>query len=154
VDVVLVPAGGGEPLGSGPGGMRILEDGSNTGHRIGIVEGSLPPGGGGPPQHSHREHTETFYVVAGTVRFISAGEHVDVTTGGLVTAPIGVPHTFSNPDPEVWATFMCTVAPDRYVDYFRELTALGAESRGGRNVEANLALMARYATEPYRPSPR
>ncbi len=55
----------------------------------------------------HRDH----YVVSGTVRFTSAAEHIDVTTGGMLTAPIGVPHTFSNPDPEVSATFMCTIPP-------------------------------------------
>lgn len=149
MDVIFVPAGGGEMLGSRPGGMRILEDGAGTGHRIGIVKGSLPPGAGGPPQHIHREHTETFYVVSGTVRFVSAGEHIDVTAGGLLTAPIGVPHTFSNPSPHEWATFMCTVAPDRYIGYFRELEILGSRP-GGMDQKANLELMASYATEPYR----
>jgi hypothetical protein len=43
MDVVLVPAGAGEVL-AGPSGMRILEDGSNTGHRIGVMEDRLPPG--------------------------------------------------------------------------------------------------------------
>lgn len=145
MDMVLVPAESGEDL----GGMRILEDGSHTGHRIGVVGGRLPPGSSGPPQHVHRRHTETFFVVSGTVRFISAAEHVDVTAGGIVTAPIGVPHTFANPDPDEWADFTCTVAPDLYIDYFRELATMHARP-GGMDVEANLALMARYATEPYR----
>lgn len=146
--VIFVPAGSGEAIGD-PGGLRILEDGSNTGHRIGIIQGRLPPAAGGPPQHIHRQHTETFYVVSGTVRFFSAGEQVDVTAGGMVTAPIGVPHTFSNPDPAEWADFMCTVAPDLYIDYFRKLAVLRARP-GGMDEKANLELMAGYATEPYR----
>jgi hypothetical protein len=58
--VVHVAANEGEVL-AGPKGIRILEDGSNTGHRIGFLEARLPPGIDGPPQHIHREHSETFY---------------------------------------------------------------------------------------------
>ena len=149
MDVVHIPAAGGEVL-AGPNRIRILEDGSNTGHRIGFLEARLPPGSGGPPQHIHRAHSETFYVVSGTMRFTSADEDVDVSAGGLVTAPIGAPHTFSNPDPDEWAIFICTVAPDLYIGYFREMTALVA--RDDRvDEDAALAVMARYATDPYRP---
>ncbi len=146
MNVIVVPAGGGEELGP----MRIREDGSHTGHRIGVVEGTLPPGTDGPPQHIHRQHTETFYVVSGTVRFTCAAEYIDVTTGGMLTAPIGVPHTFSNPDPDVSATFMCTVAADLYIAYFRDLAALTRS--GDADEQTHLDLMARYATEPYTPS--
>jgi mannose-6-phosphate isomerase-like protein (cupin superfamily) len=155
MDVVLVPAGGGEVL-PDPVRIRVLEDGSNTGHQVGVVELVCPPGSGGPPQHIHRKHSETFYVVSGTMRFTSAGEHVDVSAGGLVTAPIGVPHTFSNPDPDEWATCIGTVAPDLYIGYFRELAALAAQRGGAYEISemdqnAVRELMARYATEPYRP---
>ena len=151
MDIILVPAGGGEVLDSRRG-MRILEDGSKVGHRIGVMADRLPPGSGGPPQHFHRQHSVTFYVLSGTMRFTSADEHVDVSAGGLVTAPIGVPHTFSNPDPAEWAAFTCTVAPDLYIGYFRELSALQAQSRAGEVDEnAILEVMARYATDPYLP---
>jgi mannose-6-phosphate isomerase-like protein (cupin superfamily) len=152
IDVVLVPATGGELL-AGPNQIRILEDGSNTGNRIGFLEARLPPGSGGPPQHIHRAHSETFYVVAGTMRFTSADKDLDVSAGGLVTAPIGAPHTFANPDPDEWTIFVCTVAPDLYIHYFREGTALAGRD-GRMDQDAYLALMARYATEPYRPPGR
>jgi len=150
--VVHVAANEGEVL-AGPNRIRILEDGSNTGHRIGFLEARLPPGIDGPPQHIHREHSETFYVVSGTMRFTSADQSVDVAAGGLVTAPVGAPHTFSNPDPDEWASFVCTVAPDLYIGYFREVTALQA-GPAGADARAVLQVMARYATEPYRPSAR
>ena len=152
MDVVLVPAGGGEVLAASTG-MRILEDGSHTGHRVGLMVDRLPPGGGGPPQHIHRKHSETFYVLSGTMRFTSAEEHVDVRAGGVVTAPIGIPHTFSNPNPAEWAAFSCTVAPDLYIGYFRELSALIAQSGSLDQVDENaiLEVMARYSTEPYLP---
>ena len=75
----------------GPISLRILEDGSHTGHRVGVVWSSLPPGTPGPPQHIHREHDETFFVVSGTVRFTSGTEELDVPTGDLLTTPIGTP---------------------------------------------------------------
>jgi mannose-6-phosphate isomerase-like protein (cupin superfamily) len=152
MDVVHVAADAGEVL-AGPNRIRILEDGSNTGHRIGFVDARLPPGTDGPPQHIHREHSETFYVVSGTMRFTSADRSVDVAAGGLVTAPIGAPHTFSNPDPAEWAAFVCAVAPDLYLGYFRAVTALQG-AHGSVDQQAVLDLMARYATEPYRPPSR
>jgi hypothetical protein len=69
-----------------------------------------------------------------------------------VTAPVGVPHTFSHPDPAEWAAFTCTVAPDLYIGYSRDLAALEAQLGGLGEVDekAILEIMARYATEPYR----
>ncbi|MFD1531309.1 cupin domain-containing protein [Pseudonocardia aurantiaca] len=149
MDVVLVGPGGGEVVMDGPIRIRILEDGTNTGHRIGITENVLAPSITGPPQHIHREHVETFFVLSGTVRFTSGAEHADVTGGGLLTVPIGVPHTFANPDADEPATFLCTVTPDRYIDYFRELGAL-RPGPDGLDPAGILAIMSRYATEPYR----
>ena len=54
--------------------FRILDDGGPTAGRIGLVECDLVPGWGGPPQHIHREHDETFYVLTGTVRFTSGSD--------------------------------------------------------------------------------
>jgi mannose-6-phosphate isomerase-like protein (cupin superfamily) len=130
--------------------IRILEDGTHTGHRAGLIEGSLPPGSQGPPQHIHREHDEMFFVVSGTVRFISGADHLDVPAGELVTAPIGTPHTFANPDPSQSATMLCTVTPDRFVNYFRELGALAARSQRA-SPSAIFEVMSHYATEPYKP---
>ena len=119
MDVVLAGPDDGELIMNGPIRIRILEDGTNTGHRIGITENVLAPATIGPPQHIHREHVEAFFVVSGTVRFTSGTEHADVSAGGLLTVPIGVPHTFANPDADEPATFLCTVTPDRYISYFR-----------------------------------
>ncbi|MGC9665549.1 cupin domain-containing protein [Planosporangium sp. 12N6] len=150
MSVRLVTPDTAETIAVGPLHIRVLEDGSHTGHRLGLVEVSLAPGSPGPPQHVHREHDETFFVLSGTVRFISGTDHLDVPGGDLVTAPIGTPHTFANPDRDRPATMLCTVTPDRYVNYFREL---GELARGGEGADplAILDVMSRYATEPYRP---
>ncbi|MCU1628646.1 MAG: hypothetical protein JWP64_3595 [Pseudonocardia sp.] len=139
----------GEVVLDGPIRIRILENGTNTGHRLGVTENVLAPATTGAPQHIQREHVETFFVVSGTVRFTSGTEHADVPAGGLLTAPIGVPRTFANPDADEPATFLCTFTPDRYIDYFRELGAL-RPGPDGLDPAVVLDLMSRYATEPYR----
>ena len=57
--VNVVPTDGGEHLVAGPVVHRVLEDGSSTGGRLGLLEGRYPAGWTGPPPHVHREHEET-----------------------------------------------------------------------------------------------
>ncbi|MCX4909024.1 cupin domain-containing protein [Streptomyces sp. NBC_00878] len=148
--VKYVAADGGELIDNGPIQIRIVEDGSNTSHRVGLTEVHIAPSTQGPPQHLHRVHEEVFYVVSGLIRFTSAEEHIDVKRGGLITAPIGAPHTFANPDPDEPAVMLVTYTPDRYIRYFREMGALGV-GPGGIKAEATLELMRGYDTEPYPP---
>ena len=130
--------------------FRVLDDGTSTAGRLGVVALDLPPGWGGPPQHVHREHDETFYVLQGTVRFTSGTDTLLATPGQLVTAPIGDPHTFANADTDAPASLVCSVTPERYLDYFRELASLAASATGPLDPAQVLEVMSRYATEPYR----
>ena len=129
--------------------IRILEDGSHTDHRLGIVEVKMPPRVGGPPQHIHRKHDETFFVISGTPTFTCGGETITVQPGTLVTAPPGTPHSFANPG-EQPVVMLCTVTPDLYIDYFRALGSLHAGPNGLDPKEVG-EVMARYATEFVRP---
>ncbi len=61
--------------------FRILDNDTPTSGRLGVVECALAPGWGGPPQHVHRAHDETFYVLTGTVRFSSGTQHLIATPG-------------------------------------------------------------------------
>jgi mannose-6-phosphate isomerase-like protein (cupin superfamily) len=65
----VVGLDGGELIHLGPVQIRILEDGTTIGHRLGLAEIRLPPRAQGPPQHEHAQHDEGLYVVSGTVRF-------------------------------------------------------------------------------------
>ena len=69
----------------------------------------------------------------------------------MVTVPIGDPHTFANADADAPASLLCTVAPERYIGYFRELSKLQPDTDGRLNPADVRTLMARYATDPYRP---
>ncbi|MFJ9774404.1 cupin domain-containing protein [Kitasatospora sp. NPDC101157] len=142
----VVGPGEGETIVLGTTRMRVLEDGSHTGHRLAIAESVLAPHTQGPPQHRHGRHDEGFYVLSGTVRFTVGKEDHDAPAGTLVVVPPGIPHTFANPTDEP-AVMLSTFTPDLYVQYFRDLQeALD----GGRPLtpRANLDAMSRYATEP------
>jgi quercetin dioxygenase-like cupin family protein len=143
MSLTIVDITGGDALRAGPMTVRVLEDGSHTEHRLGILEVTIPPRLAGPPQHVHRQHDETFYVVSGNPTFTSGGEIIEAKPGMLVTAPPGTPHTFGNESDES-AVMLLTVTPDLYVGYFRELAA---QPPGPLDPEAVGEIMSRYATE-------
>src|SRR5204863_9704109 len=62
MSIHLVGPNDGEQSGGGPIRCRIIEDGSHTQHRLGLIEATVPPGPGGPPQHVHHQHDEIFIV--------------------------------------------------------------------------------------------
>lgn len=144
--IQVVGPSDGEQAGGGPIRCRIIEDGSNTQHRLGLIEAIVPPGPGGPPQHIHREHDEVFIVTQGMLRFTSGTDNVDVAAGACVTVPSGTAHTFSNPFDES-AIFICTLTPDLYIDYFRDLAQLFAGNSGQPDPAEIARSMAKYSTQ-------
>ncbi|MFI9270801.1 cupin domain-containing protein [Kitasatospora sp. NPDC052896] len=144
--VSVVGPGDGETILLGTTRLRVLEDGSNTGHRLGLAESVLAPHTPGPPQHRHAQHDEGFYVISGTVRFTVGEKDYDATAGTLVMVPPGAPHTFANLTDQP-AVMLSTFTPDLYVQYFRDMRDMIA---GGRALspQVNIQVMGRYATEP------
>ncbi|MFF2848381.1 cupin domain-containing protein [Streptomyces sp. NPDC058001] len=144
--VSVVGPDDGETIFLGRTRLRVLEDGSNTGHRIGLAESVLAPHTPGPPQHRHAEHDEGFYVISGSVRFTVGEKDYDAVAGTLVMVPPGAPHTFANVTDQP-AVMLSTFTPDLYVRYFRDLRDMIA---GGQTLtpEATIRVMSRYATEP------
>jgi mannose-6-phosphate isomerase-like protein (cupin superfamily) len=145
----VVDATAGQTLAAGPITIRILEDGSHTDHRLGIVEVKLPPGTSGPPQHVHGRHDETLFVVSGAPTVTCGGETITAQPGTPVTVPPGTPHTFANPGAQPVVMF-CTVTPNLYIEYFRDLATL-VPGPGGLDPKEVAAVMARYATEVVHP---
>ena len=146
MSIHVVEPNGGEQSGGGPIRCRIIEDGSHTEHRLGLVEATVPVGPATPPQHVHREHDETFIVTQGRLRFTSGNDSVDVEAGSCVVVPARTPHTFSNPFSHP-ARFICTVTPDRYVEYFRDLSRLPVDEQGFLDPADIGRTMAKYATD-------
>jgi mannose-6-phosphate isomerase-like protein (cupin superfamily) len=146
-EISVVGPEGGEPTLTGPANVRIIEDGRTTSGRLGMAEIVLAPHTGGPPQHRHRQHDEGFYVVSGTVRFTTGETAFDAPPRTLVMVPPGAPHTFANPGDEP-AVMLNTFTPDLYVQYFRDLRDLAAETGQPPSPPQIAHVMARYATEP------
>ncbi|MFE0171062.1 cupin domain-containing protein [Streptomyces sp. NPDC059002] len=144
--VSVVRPGDGETIMLGTTRLRVLEDGSNTGHRLGLAESVLAPHTPGPPQHRHAQHDEGFYVISGTVRFTIGDQDHDATAGTFLMVPTGAPHTFANPTDQP-AVMLSTFTPDLYVQYFRDLRDMIASGRA-MTPQATLRTMSRYATEP------
>ncbi|WP_326708207.1 cupin domain-containing protein [Streptomyces sp. NBC_01474] len=144
--VSVVGPGDGETIVLGTTRMRVLEDGSHTGHRLAIAESVLAPHTQGPPQHRHARHDEGFYILSGTVRFTVGDEDYDAASGTLVMVAPGTLHTFANLTDRP-AVMLSTFTPDLYVQYFRDLQEVLA---GGRPLtkQANIDAMSRYATKP------
>ncbi|MET7622387.1 cupin domain-containing protein [Streptomyces sp. NPDC005408] len=144
--VSVVGPGDGETILLGTTQLRILEDGSTTGHRLGIGETILAPHTDGPPQHRHAQHDEGFYVISGTVRFTVGQKTYDAAAGTLVMIPPGAPHTFANRSDQP-AVMLSTFTPDLYVQYFRDLQDMVASGQE-LTAQASIQTMSRYATEP------
>src|SRR6266700_816724 len=149
VGIQVIRPGEGERVDACPIKMLIIEDGSHTGHRMGLISVSLPAGPAQPPQHIHREHDESFIVTAGRIRFTSGDTSVDADAGSVVVVPPGVPHTFGNPFEET-AAMLCAVTPDLYIQYFRDLTKLPLNAQGMLAPADIGRTMARYATDVVR----
>jgi mannose-6-phosphate isomerase-like protein (cupin superfamily) len=145
-EVAITGPTGGENVDLQHARIRILEDGSHTGHRIGIAEIIIPPHTPGPPQHRHALHDEGFYIVSGSGLFTVGTTEHEATAGTLVMVPTGAPHTFANPG-DVPLVMVNTFTPDLYVQYFRDLRTM-VEATGPLTPESTLEVMARYATEP------
>ncbi len=143
--VHIVALGDGELIHIANTSLQIIEDGSRTGHRLGVARSTLPAKTPGPQQHRHRQHDEGFFVTRGTLVFTVGSDTYEVPTGTFVMVPIGEPHTFANPFDEE-AEFITTFTPDFYVQYFRDIEALATGS--GLTAEGVKSLMERYATEP------
>jgi quercetin dioxygenase-like cupin family protein len=148
--VSVVGPGDGETIVLGTTRLRVLEDGSNTGHRLGIAESVLAPHTPGPPQHRHAQHDEGFYVISGAVRFTVGEEDHDATAGTLVMVPPGAPHTFANVTDQP-AVMLSTFTPDLYVQYFRDLQDMIASGQALIPMRTSGRCAATPPTSPRRP---
>ncbi|UOT05755.1 cupin domain-containing protein [Rhodococcus opacus] len=68
---------------------------ADTNGTVGIVQGTVPPGGG-PIPHVHTTQEETFYVLSGELEFLEGERTFMAQTGDLVHIPRGVRHRFHN----------------------------------------------------------
>ncbi|MEZ4596236.1 MAG: cupin domain-containing protein [Chloroflexota bacterium] len=126
--------------------FRVLEDGLTIQQRMWRRRVLVGARLAGPPQHVHRQHDESFFVLSGNVRFTSGTKVLEASAGGLRLRPSAHPHTFANADPDAPASLLCIVTPERYIGYFRDLTSLRPGPDGALRPEESLEVM--NATRP------
>lgn len=74
---------------------QFKADEGETAGRYSVSEWWLEPNTQGPGAHAHPED-DAFYVLEGTMSFLTDGEWVDCPPGSFVLAPAGTIHDFQN----------------------------------------------------------
>ena len=94
-DAIFQPPGAGEPV-----------EHENTSHRIqaelpelSVIEMTFRPEFEGVDPHTHEDHVDAFYVLAGEADFVVGDEVRRAGPGSFLAAPPGARHGFSNPGP-------------------------------------------------------
>ena len=75
--------------------VRFVAPGSVCAGRFGLFRWDMAPRAGGPSPHYHKTFSESFYVLAGTVRLHDGGTWVAATAGDFLY----VPRAASTPSP-------------------------------------------------------
>ena len=89
-DGVLLQAGEGEALAANHR-VATIKVGTDE---LCLIEFELEPTHEGPDPHSHTDHTDSFYVLGGSVNFQLGDETILAGPGSFVAAPPGVTHAF------------------------------------------------------------
>lgn len=101
------------------GFFRVLVSPEQTGGSFALIDVTVPKGGE-PPRHVHTREDETFYVLAGTVRF-EIGDTVTIgQVGQAVFAPRNVEHQFIIQSEQ--ARMLTFLTPGDFANYFIEFS--------------------------------
>jgi quercetin dioxygenase-like cupin family protein len=89
-----LPAGAGEQMPWFESGITLKA----SAPELGLIEVLMSPGDE-PPRHIHSREDEWFYVLDGDVSFHVGDETYRCTSGGFVSFPQGIAHTFTVESP-------------------------------------------------------
>jgi mannose-6-phosphate isomerase-like protein (cupin superfamily) len=92
---VHVPAGEGPTTWFSGDTYTIKASGESTRGSLGLVEATVPPGGG-PVAHAHTRSDEAFYVLSGELEILDGSRTFIARTGDFVFIPRGTRHRFKN----------------------------------------------------------
>jgi mannose-6-phosphate isomerase-like protein (cupin superfamily) len=128
-----------ETLLEGPFGAKLLLE---TGG-FSLVEHPIAPRMLAAPVHTHEHEDEYSYVLEGEVGFEIGDEVITAGPGRLVSKPRGIPHAFWNAGDRP-ARVLELIAPAGFERYFAELAPLLPPAAPAPDIEAIMALQARY----------
>jgi quercetin dioxygenase-like cupin family protein len=91
----FLPPGFGSKVWMSGDEYQILLDPKNSGNTMTLIDALVPPGGG-PPEHSHTDVDELFFVLDGELEITVDDDVHQVKAGGRVFVGRTVPHAFRN----------------------------------------------------------
>jgi quercetin dioxygenase-like cupin family protein len=104
------PTTRGRQLHVGRARLEIKIDPAVAPSQLFAFESTLPPEGGMPYLHLHREMEEGFYVLEGTIEYTRGAQTILAAPGTMIQIPPGVAHKFRNPGP-AHARHLAVVTP-------------------------------------------
>ncbi|MGH8776692.1 MAG: cupin domain-containing protein [Jiangellaceae bacterium] len=112
--------------------VHYLATGASTNGQFGLYRWEMGPTSSGPDPHFHRSISESFFILAGTVRIYDGTRWIDTTTGDFVHVPEGGIHAFRNESGEP-ASMLLHFAPGAPREgYFEGLVDLAGASEEDR----------------------
>jgi mannose-6-phosphate isomerase-like protein (cupin superfamily) len=107
---------------------HYLATGAGTKGRFGLYRWEMGPQPSGPGPHFHRTMSESFYVLAGTVRIYDGTQWLDRRPGDFVLVPEGGIHGFRN-ESGADASMLILFAPGAPREaYFEGLVEMGSRT--------------------------
>jgi len=115
-----------------------LATGEQTGGKFGLYRWDFLGPRSGPEPHFHRGNSESFFILAGTVRLFDGGRWVDATAGDYLYVPEGGIHGFRNESGEP-ASMLLLFAPgaprEGYFEGLPQVAGLTDEQRAAFMIE-------------------
>src|SRR5436190_11889464 len=104
---VIHGPGEGEHHAVGASSLTLKATSEHTDGGFFLSETVVEPGFPGPPLHRHRELTDMFYVLEGTLTLTVDGDEAEAPPGTFACVPPGTVHTFAN----------CSDGPVRFLNF-------------------------------------
>jgi mannose-6-phosphate isomerase-like protein (cupin superfamily) len=76
--------------------VHYLATGASTAGQFGLYRWNMGPAASGPGPHFHRSISESFFILAGSVRIYDGTRWIDTGPGDFVHVPAGGIHGFRN----------------------------------------------------------
>jgi quercetin dioxygenase-like cupin family protein len=107
----------------------FVATGAHTRRQFGLFRRDMAPRAGGPDAHYHRTFSESFYVLAGTVRVFDGTSWAEAHAGDFLYVPKGGVHAFKA-DSDQPSSMLILFAPGRARErFFEEMAELQASGR-------------------------
>lgn len=108
--------------------VNYLATGSSTNGQFGLYRWEAQPRTKGPKAHFHKSMSESFFVLAGTIRLFNGERWIDAKAGDFLFVPEGGIHGFDNDSDEPAAMLLLFAPGAPREGYFEAL----AEKAAGR----------------------